>query len=185
MLVPFLLIFGLICSIGVLEKAYIVFYKAAYPMEYMKVITYASEVTNVEEEIILAVIRTESGFRHDVESSVGAQGLMQVTPDTLDWVRYRIGHTNEMPQDAMYTPQTNIYYGAQIIALLLEEFGNLPTALAAYHAGWGNVTKWLEDSAYSTDGETLDIIPFQDTTLYVDKVLATIEMYKRVYPQLN
>ena len=181
----FLLVFGLIFSVGVLEKAYQQFYKAAYPIEYMELVTHASQAAKVEEAVILAVIRTESGFRPDVISSVGAQGLMQITPDTLDWVRYRIGHTQSLPQNVMYVPDANIYYGAQTIALLMQEFGSLPTALAAYHAGWGNVTKWLQDDEYSSDGVTLDKIPFADTNMYVTKVLETTTMYKRVYPELS
>ena len=184
-LVTFFLIFGLIYSIGLLEKAYIRFYQAAYPIEYMDMVTSSSQIAQVEEAVILAVIRTESGFRPDVESSVGAKGLMQITPDTLDWVRLRMGYTDQLPEDVLYIPESNIYYGAETIALLMEEFGNLPTALAAYHAGWGNVTKWLKDSEYSSDGISLDHIPFADTSMYVEKVLATTQMYKRVYPHLN
>ena len=81
----------------------------------------------------------------------------------------------------LFQPEQNIYYGGWTLTLLTREFGNLPTALAAYHAGWGNVTRWLENPDYSSNGSHLDVIPFGDTRSYVRKVLATAELYRRIY----
>ena len=54
-------------------------------------------------------------------------------------------------------------------------------AFAAYNAGPGNVSKWLGDSEYSDDGETLSYIPFKETRNYVTKVNKAIEIYDRLY----
>lgn len=171
-----------ICATAV---GYREFYKASYPVKYMDTIEQASGHTGVDPAVILAIIRTESGFRPDVVSSVGAQGLMQITTDTFDWVRYRAGETAELSPQVLYIPEQNIEYGSQTIALLLSEFENLPTALAAYHAGWGNVTSWLADERYSDDQKTLSYIPFSDTRGYVEKVLETAEIYQNIYPFLS
>lgn len=164
-----------------LYVGYGAFYRAAYPLKYTEQVERSGEATGLPTELLYAVIRTESGFKPEAKSSVGACGLMQITPDTLNWVRYRMGESGGADPDLLFRPEENIHYGAQTLALLLDEFGALDTALAAYHAGWGNVTRWLDDSRYSTDGESLSSIPFNDTDSYVTKVLSTAEMYKSVY----
>lgn len=85
-----------------------------------------------------------------------------------------------MPGRYCWTRNRTFFYGSQTLALLLEEFGTLENALAAYHAGWGNVTRWLADSQYSSDGKTLTTIPFGDTRAYVSKVMETAETYRRL-----
>lgn len=65
--------------------------------------------------------------------------------------------------------------------MLLDEFGDTETALAAYHAGRGIVNEWLADSKISPDGKTLESIPYDDTAAYVKKVIKTCEKYRRIY----
>ena len=171
-----------ILGAGVLLSGYRCFYQAAYPLRYQEVVEENSVRSGMEEAVLYAVIRTESSFQPDAESSVGALGLMQITPDTLSWVRYRLGEPGAVDaRTVLLDPEQNIFYGSQTLALLLEEFGTLENALAAYHAGWGNVTRWLADSQYSSDGKTLTTIPFGDTRAYVSKVMETAETYRRLY----
>ncbi|WP_071429059.1 lytic transglycosylase domain-containing protein [Angelakisella massiliensis] len=171
-----------ILGAGVLLAGYRCFYQAAYPLRYQEVVEENSVRSGMEEAVLYAVIRTESSFQPDAESSVGALGLMQITPDTLSWVRYRLGEPGAVDaRTVLLDPEQNIFYGSQTLALLLEEFGTLENALAAYHAGWGNVTRWLADSQYSSDGKTLTTIPFGDTRAYVSKVMETAETYRRLY----
>ena len=171
-----------ILGAGVLLAGYRCFYQAAYPLRYQEVVEENSVRSGMEEAVLYAVIRTESSFQPDAESSVGALGLMQITPDTLSWVRYRLGEPGAVDaRTVLLDPEQNIFYGSQTLALLLEEFGTLKHALAAYHAGWGNVTRWLADSQYSSDGKTLTTIPFGDTRAYVSKVMETAETYRRLY----
>lgn len=172
---------AIVLSSVALHSGYQAFYKAAYPLKYTEAVERSGAQTGLSQALLYAVIRTESGFQEEAQSSVGARGLMQITPDTLNWVRYRMGETGAAPPELLFQPETNIYYGAQTLALLMKEFGALDTALAAYHAGWGNVTRWLEDSRYSMDGESLYCIPFDDTDSYVTKVLSTARMYELVY----
>ena len=53
--------------------------------------------------------------------------------------------------------------------------------LSAYHAGRGITNQWLDNPQYSGDGETLDVIPYADTSQYVDSVLGTYRVYQRLY----
>ena len=63
----------------------------------------------------------------------------------------------------------------------MDEFHNIETAIAAYHAGIGRVSEWLRDPRYSSDGVTLDVIPFKDTAHYVNKVKRAVQIYENLY----
>lgn len=176
---------ALALAVWLLSISFGSYYRAAYPVRYADAVQLAAQQTGLPQSLIYAVIRSESGFRPGVESSVGARGLMQITPDTLSWVRYRLGEQGASDPELLWQPETNIHYGSNTLALLQHEFGTVETALAAYHAGFGNVTKWLADPRYSPDGVTLTDIPFGDTASYVTKVLQTATMYQNVYHEFS
>lgn len=160
------------------------YYRAAYPIRYREAVEREAEVSGLDPALVYAVIRSESGFAPAAQSPVDARGLMQLTPDTFQWVRYRLGEEGGVPSEVLYQPEENVRYGCANLGLLLREFGGEAEALAAYHAGRGSVSRWLEDSRYSGDGESLDVIPYGDTNRYVKKVLETREVYHRLYPEL-
>ncbi len=132
------------------------------------------------QDYVYAVIKTESGFRPDAVSNVGARGLMQIMEDTFDWIKFKSDDEETVYYD-MYDPKTNIDFGCRLLGYLYEEFGNVETVAAAYHAGRGGVNEWLEDSRYSKDGVHLDVIPIPDTAHYVDKITKAMDMYIELY----
>ena len=77
--------------------------------------------------------------------------------------------------------ETNIRFGCHYLRHLIDVYGNIDTALAAYNGGMGNVYSWLNDSRYSDDGVTLKYIPFSETRNYVVKVNSSWEHYKEMY----
>ena len=156
------------------------YYRAAYPTHYNDIVIAESLRNNIAPELVFAVIRTESGFRPQVQSSVGARGLMQITEDTFDWIKYRTGKAGVEYED-LYEPEHNIEYGVALLRLLLDEFGSIENALCAYHAGWGSVKQWLANPENSHDGENIHMIPFGDTRRYVEKVISTREIYIKLY----
>ena len=161
------------------------FYRAAYPRGYQAIVEQEAAVSGLDPALVYAVIRSESGFAPTAQSSVDARGLMQLTPDTFQWVRYRLGEEGAAGSDLLYDPWENVRYGCTNLSLLLREFGGEDTALAAYHAGRGSVNRWLGDSRYSDDGDRLSTIPYRDTDAYVKKVLDTRDLYRRLYPHLG
>lgn len=161
------------------------FYRAAYPLGYQELVEAEAAQRGLDPALVYAVIRTESGFSPTARSSVDARGLMQLTPDTFQWVRYRLGEAGFADDDILYEPEKNVYYGCADLSLLIGEFSREDTALAAYHAGRGSVNRWLGDSRYSDDGSSLAAIPYPDTDTYVKKVLSTRDLYHRLYPHLN
>ena len=134
---------------------------------------------DVPLDVVYAVIETESHFDEDAQSSAGACGLMQLMPDTYDWIRTRLGEADEAePAGGIFAPECNLRYGIYYLSWLYETFGVWETAWAGYNAGPNIVKKWLQDSRYSSDGVTLHTIPYAETANYVVKVGKAREYYK-------
>ena len=75
-------------------------------------------------------------------------------------------------------PETSIMLGCHYLRHLIDIYGNVDTALAAYNAGMGNINSWLKNPDCSKDGKTLYYIPFPETRSYVQKVNESWEYYK-------
>ena len=153
--------------------------QTVYPRQYVNLVEENAERFDIDEALLYALIKAESGFDKAAVSSVGAMGLTQITPDTFRWLQTKTGE--EYEDEALFEPEISVYYGAYFLDMLLEEFGNTETALAAYHAGRGKVNEWLADPRISPDGETLESIPYKDTAGYVKKVIKNTEKYKNIY----
>ena len=161
--------------------AWVSYYRAAFPLGYRQYVMHYSAKNNLPPELVFAVIRSESGFDHTAVSHAYARGLMQITEDTFEWARWRMGDDENRQFDEMFIPGVNIRYGTAILRLLFDEFIGEREALAAYHAGWGSVTRWLADERFSDDGRTLSYIPFRDTNAYVNYVLFNRDVYLALY----
>ncbi len=157
--------------------------QTVYPRGFSDIVEENAEIYDLDVALLYALIETESGFDKDAVSSVGAKGLTQITPETFQWLQTKTGESYE--EDALFQPEVSIKYGAFFLRFLLDEFGDTKTALAAYHAGRGRVNEWLSDSEYSSDGEKLDVIPYDDTSLYTKKVMKVRERYCNIYDLEN
>ena len=97
-----------------------------YLKEYEDVIRKAAEQFGIEVNLIKAIIKAESSFDPDAISESGAQGLMQLMPDTA----------NDMEVDDPFDPEENIFGGTRYLSLLLQRFNQEKRlAIAAYNAG--------------------------------------------------
>lgn len=163
------------------EKAHRQFLLATHPIQYPEYVEkYASEY-GLDKYVIYAFIKTESGFDPEAVSDTGARGLMQLMEPTFDWVKFRLGDGEEIVFDDMFDPETNIRYGAYIADYLIDRFGSIDTAAAAYFSGVGEVSGWLENSEYSADGVHLDNIPSKNCAHYVNKINTALSVYKELY----
>lgn len=150
-----------------------------YPRQYAELVEENAKDFEIDPSLLYALIETESGFDKNAVSSVGAKGLTQITPETFRWLQTKTGESYE--EEALFEPEISVYYGAFFLNMLLEEFDNTETALAAYHAGRGKVNEWLADPRISPDGEVLENIPYEDTAGYVKKVIKVKERYQKIY----
>jgi soluble lytic murein transglycosylase len=154
--------------------------KAIYPIKYSDIVNKYSEQYNVEPSLIYAVIKCESSFKPESVSHIGARGLMQITPDTFDWLKSKTGEHN-YDTDDLFIPEVNIKYGTYLLSLNLDKFSNTVAALAAYHAGRSIVESWLLDDEKSSDGKNLHFIPYKDTENYVKRVISVQKTYNKLY----
>ena len=157
-----------------------------YPQTYSDKVEEYSEEYGVKESLVYAVIRTESGFRAEVESSAGAKGLMQIMPETFEWLQNMKDGEIIYTSSNLLNPEINIEYGTYFLSYLLSHYdGNEMLAVAAYNAGMTNVDNWLNDEQYSQNGITLSEIPYSETSQYVERVEKTKAMYESLYYENN
>lgn len=153
--------------------------KLLYPRPYGEIVERESSEFDLDQDLVYAVIRTESGFDEDAESHAGACGLMQLTPQTFQWIASL--YPPENGGEDLLDPGDNIHCGCALLRLLLDQYGGLDVALCAYNAGMGNVSEWLGRGEYSHDGKSLHTIPYPETDAYVEKVKKTMEWYGKLY----
>lgn len=125
---------------------------------YENFIRAAASRFEVDPHLVRAVIKAESNFNKMALSRKGAQGLMQLMPDTA----------NDMDVNDPFNPEDNIHGGTRYLRKLLALFnGNLKLALAAYNAGPERVIR---------EGNVIPRIT--ETTNYVKTVLKHYEQYR-------
>lgn len=177
-----LLAFGVYLLISVVKmgdravKPYVV------PYTFDDLISKYSKENDLEKELVAALIYQESRFDEDAESHRGALGLMQIMPDTGEWIagKLDIDYSNEVLRD----PETNVKMGTWYLKYLLDYYkGDERLALAAYNAGFGNVDDWMEDRTLYYDGY-LHEIPFSETKNYVETIERMKEKYRTSYPDV-
>ena len=159
--------------------------KLIYPLEYEQELLSAAEEFEIDPCLLAALVYCESSFRADAVSNVGAIGLMQIMPETGEWLSGKIELDGEYTVESLYEPEVNLRLGCWYLSFLHRRYdGRWQEALTAYIAGQGQVDKWLKDPALSADGKTLDVIPGQDVKEYAAKVLRTHEIYREAYPDV-
>lgn len=147
---------------------------ANYPIKYSEYVEKYSEMYGVPQDVVYAVIKTESGFDPNAGSDKGALGLMQLMPVTYEWACGKTGIPYD--KDKITDPEINIQCGVYYLAFCYDQFLIWETAYAAYNAGHGQVRKWLDDDELAKDGRLLEI-PFAETEAYVKKVSEAREKY--------
>lgn len=154
-----------------------------YPLMYRDLITAIASEYNLAPSLIASVIMNESSFRPGAESSVGARGLMQIMPDTAEWIAHKL-HMDNYRLDKLYEPDTNIRFGCWYLNYLGTLFNGDPLCVVcAYHAGQGEISSWLSNPSYSSDGLSLILnnLPEGPTKQYAGRVTRDYGIYKAKY----
>jgi len=136
----------------VMREKRILFQPTLDVTKYDHLIHKAADKFKLDSALIKAIIKAESNFNHKAVSPVGAQGLMQLMPQTA----------SQLNVDDSFHPEKNIEGGARYLRYLLNVYkGNLSLALAAYNAGERAVAKY-----------NYSIPPYRETQNYVRRVLS-------------
>lgn len=156
--------------------------KIMYPIHFKKEIADASVRYQVDPLLIAAVIRVESNYKTNSESRKGAYGIMQLMPDTAEWLLSMDDGMKKYRVKDLDDPKVNILLGSKYLNYLSKEFdGNRPQMLAAYNAGHGKVSKWLQEKIWDGTFENTNQIPFKETRNYVNSVEYYYKKYGKIY----
>lgn len=140
-----------------------------------------------EKPIVMAIVRQESLFDNNAESSANAQGLMQIIPSTAKFASnaLNIRYKEDMLKSS---PDYNLQLGSYYINKLINQFdGSYVLAIASYNAGPGNVRKWMKKygdprnaSSHEEVIDWIEHVPFQETRNYIQRVLENTQVYRNI-----
>ena len=156
------------------------FWEIFYPFAWRAEMTDAATAAGLDPHLVAAIVREESSYYPRAVSRAGARGLMQLMAGTaapMAQVRGLPFRQGELLDD----PAHNLRIGARFLAGLVREFGDTRLAIAAYNAGPKRVRQWW--SARKTDDVEafIEQIPYDETRLYVKRVLFSWDEYRRLY----
>ncbi len=159
------------------------YWYALYPLPFFDDIQAASENEKLNPLLVTALIRQESRFMPGIGSVVGARGLMQVMPETADWVAPNAG----IDEFELTDPVDNLKMGTWYLNYTHEEWnGNSMLAVASYNAGPGNVSDWVTRFKNEDVDSFVEKIPFPETRGYVEHVFENYWNYMRLYnPEMS
>lgn len=158
--------------------------RLAYPLKYRDIVEAGARRAHLDPALVAAMIKAESGYDAEAVSPRGATGLMQIMPETAQWIAGQLPVEN-YHHGLLTEPDLNVTLGTWYLANLMDEFdGDLVLSLAAYNGGRGNVARWVSEGRLDPDADLsrrLESIPFPETRLYVNKVLCYRSIYKVLY----
>ena len=154
-----------------------------HPLLYRDWIEQYAAAYNLQPAFVASIILNESSYNPMAESNVGARGLMQLMEDTAEWVAGKLSESS-YSFSRMWDPESNIRFGCWYLNYLAQLFGGDPVSVAcAYHAGQGTVRNWLQNSAYSADGQALllEQLPSGPTKTYAGRVTRDYAIYDQLF----
>ena len=165
----------LLCLIFVFVCLVSMFF-SGFKTKYLDEITQECKNYNLNQSLVLAIIKAESKFDEKCVSSVNAMGLMQILPSTASWIAQQL-NDEDFKESDLFAPSTNIKYGCYYLRYLLNYYNqNEQLTICAYNAGMGTVNKWIKDETIYKN-EKLVSIPYKETQNYLKKVNINKKIY--------
>lgn len=169
--------------------------KLDYSLAYWSYVSRAANLLDLDPFWLLSVMRAESLYDTNAESSVGAVGLMQIMPYTgikvLNNIKEPFNQNDESENSLssfsismLREPDKSIAFSSWYLKLLLDNYkGNIILATAAYNAGPAAVNRWIKQNHKFNTVEFYENIPYNETKKYVSNILGSMDMYLRIYRQ--
>ncbi|MEM8722916.1 MAG: transglycosylase SLT domain-containing protein [Cyanobacteria bacterium P01_G01_bin.39] len=154
------------------------YWQALYPFPYEDIILKWSKQRQLNPLLVTSLIRQESRFEPEIESSAGALGLMQVMPATGKNAAQNIGLSNY----SLTKPEDNVNIGTYYLDFTHKKYGNNSMlAVASYNAGPNAVAKWVDRYGLQDVDKFVEQIPYRETKGYVESVFENYWNYMLVY----
>lgn len=159
------------------------FEQALFPLAYVAPVYKWAAQRQLNPLLVLSLMRQESRFQPKIRSVAGAVGLMQVLPETAEWVSNQIDLETYQIDDV----EDNINLGTWYLAYTHRNYqDNSMLAIASYNAGPGSVDRWVQETPITDVDVFVEDIPFPETKNYVKSVSENYWNYLRLYnPQLQ
>jgi soluble lytic murein transglycosylase len=155
-------------------------WKVAYPSAFREEVERWAPKAGVPSELLLALMREESGLDPAVISGAGAVGLTQLMLPTAQGVAKQL-RMHKVRQADLMKPDISIRIGATYFGGLLRRYRSEALALAAYNAGDAPVRRWLKARGTLPLDAFVEEIPIQETRGYVKRVLRSYAAYQFLY----
>lgn len=155
------------------------YWETLYPFPYFELILDWSQKRQINPLMTISLIRQESRFIPTIRSSADAMGLMQVLPETGQWIAQ---HANEPPPKNLNDPNDNIRLGTLYLDFTHDEYNdNSLFAIASYNAGPTSVSEWKQRFGFNDPDVFASKIPFPETNDYISSVFGNYWNYLRLY----
>lgn len=166
----------LVIAIMIFSGVFLVLRLYVFPRKHFDIIKEEASKNNIDPYLVLAVIKTESGFNSLATSKKHAKGLMQIMDTTAEDINNNANVVEDLENANLYDEDVNIALGCSYLKSLIDKYdGNYYIAICAYNAGMGNVNKWLNDGLIEKTLDSADIsLPFEETSNYLKKVITNI-----------
>lgn len=156
-----------------------------YPIGYFDLVLNEAKARDIDPFFILGLMRQESWFQPNAQSSAGACGLMQIMPSTGKHIARQFGEAQSFRTENLFDAPTNVRYGAWYIASLQKRYGgNLSIVASAYNAGEGNADIWKSRNERFPQEEYVELINYSETRNYVKRTLSGYWIYRTIYQDL-
>lgn len=157
-------------------------WRIAYPQAYRGEVKRWSAASGIHPDLVQALMREESALDPRALSPAGAVGLTQLMLPTAQEVARSLRLGGKMTRARLTDASLNIRLGSRYLATLVKRFdGSIALALAAYNAGGGAVSRWLEQRKGLELDEFVEEIPVEETRGYVKRVLRSYAAYRLLY----
>ncbi|NVK55177.1 MAG: transglycosylase SLT domain-containing protein [Alteromonadaceae bacterium] len=159
--------------IGFANTGYYSDVKRRFPLAFADEFREQANQHEIDPAMAMAIARRESSFMVDAVSPVGARGLMQLMPGTVNYLsKQRVSYS------ALLEPEQNLEFGMQYLKYLNDKLNNNPVLVSAsYNAGWRRVMQWLPVEGEQELDVWIENIPYRETRHYVKAVMA----YRYIY----
>jgi soluble lytic murein transglycosylase len=152
-------------------------YDWRFPSPWESVVERESSRQQIDLSWVFGVMRSESALNARAQSSAGALGLMQITPDTARRLSRHHG-LKYSGRAQLKQPEDNIAFGTTFMRELLDRFDQNPVLVSgAYNAGPEAVQRWLRERPQHDMATWIETIPYYETRDYIPRVLAFTVIY--------
>ncbi len=141
--------------------------RVLYPIAYTADLVGFANQNRIDPALVASVVRCESRFKASAVSSRGAIGLMQIAPETGEWIAQQL-EIDAFAIEGLFDPVLNLRFGSWYLRYLLDRFGDRYDALMAYNAGPSRVDEWRAGTG--------DVFP--ETRAYAERVARSLPVYR-------